>query len=237
MVPESLIYMISEFDYKLMCLLHNKQPVMKKNYTHDLAYYCVKNGCNNVAYEIFENKKFSTAEYENCFEMAVAYNNVNMVEYLYRKIGKNMDYDILHENIVYAIQCKNLDGVRFFLQQTDIDVMFDECSMLFEAVNIRNIECVELILNHPNMFDTCSYNNMALIRSIELNDRDIMDLLFHSDKIDLHEPDNEPLRTAIDMDNKYAVHSLFHDEWVSRTAHQSLDEDYEYHLKRLVMYS
>jgi len=237
-LPHHLIQEISKYDYSLMFTLFDAGiPILPSQCTYKLIKFAVQNHHCKAMNFGFSHVNLSHSEVEELFETAVMYGNVNAVRYLYStyyySVFNTCSYKshYISEYIMYAIQEKYFEVVQFLLIDRTIELDYQ---MILEAVENGNIQLVQDLLNNPQLDDP-SYEgeNEALIRAIELGNYDLVNVFCKCPNIDIHEPDNEPIKVAIDYGETKIVRLLFQDRWVKATL--QLDSEQIHTLKRILV--
>lgn len=230
-LPKNIIEIITEYDYGIMCEMHNIGIIINKNKcTLDLLDYCTKHDHINIIKYIIHLDSFeiTDADWENLFERAVMYDSVDTVKYIYES-EVLIDQEMVCEYIIYAIQTKFDDIVRYFMGREEIDVSYNEFAILDAAVKSLNPNITEMVLAHPHSEDVSYYgNNEPLLTAIRMKNDAIFDIFMQSDHVDPHEPDNEPMRVAIEQSYPHGIEMLMEDEWVMKTL--QLNDEELYHL-------
>lgn len=237
MIPDDLINLISSYDCGLMCILHQTNKIQHKiqhrDCTYELAEYAVKYDYIDVLQYVLDNNgKLCNSDIENLFEKSIIYCSVNCVKYLYNRYKNIMDDECICEYVAYAIQEEYMSIVYYFLNETEIDVEYDECKFLQIAVQMKNKILVQYLLDLPRMNYPSCQNNEALIQAIESRNHSIVDILVQHSKIDSHEPDNEPFRVAMDVEDRWIITKLYENDWVFKTLH--LDDEEQHRLYKIM---
>jgi len=194
-IPLDVVSIICEYDMVLTCKLHTLLPA-KSNI--NLAKYCTENKqYTHILYDIFKSDWT-----EDLVEIAVLSNNIDAVRFLLsHPLSESFVEEWLPEHLSYAISHRYDEISYLILERPDINVEWNECRLLDDAVYTESPRMVETILDHPNMVDTCSYLNSAFIQSINMNNPDLIDIFLHHEKIDIHMPYDQPQELAWELEN------------------------------------
>lgn len=160
MIPTEIISLISEYDYELMCSLHNSQTqlIYPRICTYELAEYTAKHDDVSIfEYIIQHNNTLSEdiAEMENLFETAVMCNSAQIVEYVYKRYNQHFCADWVCYNIIHAIEHKYMDIVYCLLPYVDTNNLN---GLLTAAIACNDTHLVEYIMNILSVEN--SYNNI-----------------------------------------------------------------------------
>jgi hypothetical protein len=150
MIPKELVYEISEYSYDIMCKLNSDYPIKEKNISYGLIEHASMYNYLNIVSRYF--KRFTLAQKENLFEKAFMYNSINVVKWIY-KFDCCFDNDILVEYIIYALREGYLDIVYYFVSKPEIDLNYNKCQILKEAIKTLNTNLVITILNAEGIRD------------------------------------------------------------------------------------
>ncbi len=214
-LPKDILKLVSRCDYALMRHLHPHYPITRAECTSQFADNCAKHNDVRILDHILSHNTHPFALIEDIFETAVVHHATSIVRYLYKKYESEWDKDCICEYVIYCVSIKYLDIVYFFIDETNIDLEYNNNKILETATETRNERLVNHILNNPRLDDLGE--NEILLKLIQMRDYPMLRLMLNHPKVNAHEPDNEPMRLAIFLQDEWIVNKLWEDEWVVRT--------------------
>ncbi len=146
MLPISIIYLISEFDFNLQCKIHPVLPIKKQSCTTGLLKYCCKRDLIHIFKYVTEQGDFSRREIEDAFETAMIYESEEIAFHLYETV-EDLDIDLIYESMVRCIQKKQVEIMYKFLNHRDMDISIE---MFYWAILSQDENLIQYLQDYPS---------------------------------------------------------------------------------------
>jgi hypothetical protein len=145
LLPTSIIYLISEYDFSVQCEMHVVLPISKRNCTTDLLRYCCWYDLVDIFKYATSQKTFTRREIEDAFETAMDCESEEIAFHLYDTVG-DLDTDLIYEYVVRCIQKNQAELVYRFLNHRDMDISIE---MFYWAILSQNENLIQYLQDCP----------------------------------------------------------------------------------------
>ncbi len=221
-MEKNLLYMVSEYDTGILCAFHvlGWIKIRKMDITFRLLEYCMIHDYMDIITFCMNLNKyitFPTREILQLIDVSVTHNSIQSVKWIHLHFHSQIDSYIIGEYIKYAIENDFKEITYFLLDFTNVrrlNIDYDE--LIYEAIQMDDPDLIEYILNLDNMYESYDYENHNLISAIELERSHIVQIMCKHVKINPHEPDNLPVRIALENGNDNIVQNMIGNDWVLR---------------------
>lgn len=228
-LPTDIVYIICSFDYRLLRLIyHWGFNIQKPDCSYLFLRYLVKHNDLKLFHHCIKYIEHNEEELRCLFDLSVIYSSIDIVRELHMmNIITNED---IFEYCIYSIQENLTECINFFVKETDIDLQYNDYQIICEAIRVNNHNLVQQILDDIRVEDPSDESNSVLITSIICQNKKIFTYLVNHPKIEVHQPDNEPFRIALEIGNKWFVNKLMSNPYVIRTLQLDYEEYQKLHM-------
>ena len=116
---------------------------------------------------------------------------------LYRK--NNVTFPIYGKILYWAVNENKLDIIKKLEKDPRVDINYESGEILYAAIKNSNIKAIKLLLNNFNKYKKTTIKR-ALIKAVEINNTEIINLLLECDKLEFYQGD-EAIIEAIRIGN------------------------------------